>query len=183
MELKGLIPEVQQETHPGLPHWKYGTIENNKKIIDPLLHYGCFTLGFDRNDIINHVCEQLKNIKPEIAESAVPTGDTLRLNHASYELADRIYILSNGYRSFYALSGSDANEGAVLIDYCEGACDQVDDAILGGWVETNAVEDPSVFQLVPIVILATLCLVWGLFPGSMLIFIRSAAELLTGLGG
>lgn len=115
MELKGLIPEVQQETHPGLPHWKYGTIENNKKIVDPLLHYGCFTLGFDRNDIINHVCEQLKNIKPEIAESAVPTGDTLRLNHASYELADRIYDLSNGYRSFYALSGSDANEGAVKL--------------------------------------------------------------------
>ena len=50
-------------------------------------------------------------------------------------------------------------------------------------VEANNVDDPSVLQLTPIVILATLCLVWGLFPGSMLIFIRSAAELLTGIGG
>ena len=28
-----------------LNHW-YGYIKDGKKIIDPLLHYGCFVLGF-----------------------------------------------------------------------------------------------------------------------------------------
>jgi len=115
MELKGLIPEVQQETQPALPHWDYGTIEEDSKKIDPLLHYGCFVLGYNRHDIIDYVCEAHKKIKPEIAESVVPTGETLRLNHASYQLAERVYEISGGYRSFYALSGSDANEGAVKL--------------------------------------------------------------------
>jgi adenosylmethionine-8-amino-7-oxononanoate aminotransferase len=115
MELKGLIPAEQKETELALPYWEYGTIENNKKKIDPLLHYGCFVLGFNRQDIIDDVSEQLKKIKPEIAEFVNPTGEIPRLNHVSYKLADKIYNLSEGYRSFYALSGSDANEGAVKL--------------------------------------------------------------------
>jgi len=115
MELKGLIPGGQKETKLALPYWEYGTIENNKKKIDPLLHFGCFVLGFNRQDIIDDVCEQLKKIKPEIAEFSNPIENTLRLNHVSYKLADKIYNISEGYRSFYALSGSDANEGAVKL--------------------------------------------------------------------
>lgn len=114
MELKGLIPGEQKNTEPALPHWKYGTINDNKKIVDPLLHYGCFVLGFNTQDIIQDVCDSLKNVKPEIAESFV-SNETLRLNQPSYQLADRLYEISGGYRSFYALSGSDANEGAVKL--------------------------------------------------------------------
>jgi NADH-quinone oxidoreductase subunit M len=48
----------------------------------------------------------------------------------------------------------------------------------------QAVQDPPRQQLVPVVILATLCLVWGVFPGLMLTFIRPAADFLTSfLGG
>ena len=113
MNYEGLIPEQQKPVQPALPHWKYGTMENGERKIDPLLHYGCFTLGFDCPSIIDKVCQVMKNIKPEIAE-VVGYGD-LRLNQVSYELQDRLYRVTEGYNSFYALSGSDANEGAVKL--------------------------------------------------------------------
>lgn len=112
--LKGLIPGQQKPTHLSKDHWQFGTVENNVKKIDPLLHYGCFTLGFDRLDIIQHVCDSMKGVKPEIAESSIHEED-LNLNHASYELSNKLFNMSNGYRSFFALSGSDANEGAVKL--------------------------------------------------------------------
>jgi len=112
--LKGLIPGQQKPTHLSKNYWQFGTVENGIKKVDPLLHYGCFTLGFDRTDIIEHVCDSIKNVKPEIAESSIH-GEDLKLNHASYELSDKLFNMSNGYRSFFALSGSDANEGAVKL--------------------------------------------------------------------
>ena len=114
MTLKGLIPGKQQPTHPSDKHGQFGTIKNEIKMVDPLLHYGCFTLGFDRTDIIQHVCDAMQNIKPEIAESIVHAED-LKLNHASYELSNKLFEMSGGYRSFFALSGSDANEGAIKL--------------------------------------------------------------------
>lgn len=114
MTLKGLIPGRQQPTHPADKHWQFGIIKNKIKIVDPLLHYGCFTLGFDRTDIIAHVCDAMKSIKPEIAESIVNAED-LKLNPASYELSNKLFEISGGYRSFFALSGSDANEGAIKL--------------------------------------------------------------------
>ena len=51
--LKGLIPGIQQLTNVAKPHWQYGYIKDGKKIIDPLLHYGCFVLGFQRDDILD----------------------------------------------------------------------------------------------------------------------------------
>jgi len=113
MEYTGLIPEVQKPVRPALPHWRYGVIEDGVKKIDPLLHYGCFTLGFENPNIIDKVCQVMKNIKPEIAE-VVGYGD-IRLNQVSYELQNRLYQVTGGYNSFYALSGSDANEGAVKL--------------------------------------------------------------------
>lgn len=113
MNYKGLIPEVQKPVQPALPHWRYGTIEDGVKKIDPLLHFGCFTLGFDYKPIVDKVCDVMKNIKPEIAE-VVGYGD-LRLNPVSYELQDKLYRVTGGYNSFYALSGSDANEGAIKL--------------------------------------------------------------------
>lgn len=116
MKLKGLVPDTQpEEIFPAQPHWDYGTVVDGKKQVDPLLHYGCFTLGYNRHDIVDYVCEQHKQIKPEIAELAFMHDRKPRLNEASFALAEKIYEISDGYRSFYSLSGSDANEGAVKL--------------------------------------------------------------------
>ena len=110
--LKGLIPGVQQLTNVAKPHWQYGYIKDGKKIIDPLLHYGCFVLGFQRDDILDYVFNNIK-VKPEIAESIVKNED-LYLNNATYKLSDTLYGMT-GYKSIFALSGSDANEGAIKL--------------------------------------------------------------------
>ena len=110
--LKGLIPGIQRPTNIAKPHWQYGYIKDEKKIIDPLLHYGCFTLGFNRHDILDYVYDNIK-VKPEIAESIVHNED-LYLNEPSYQLSDTLYHMT-GYKSIFALSGSDANEGAVKL--------------------------------------------------------------------
>ena len=110
--LKGLIPGVQRLTNVAKPHWQYGYIDDGKKIIDPLLHYGCFTLGFDRHDILDYVYDNIK-VKPEIAESIVQ-NENLYLNEPSYELSDKLFLMT-GYKSIFALSGSDANEGAIKL--------------------------------------------------------------------
>lgn len=110
--LQGLIPGVQRSTNVALPHWQYGYIKHGNKIIDPLLHYGCFTLGFDRHDILDFVHDRIK-VKPEIAESIVK-NETLYLNEPSYALSDSLFLMT-GYKSIFALSGSDANEGAVKL--------------------------------------------------------------------
>lgn len=110
--IKGLIPGVQRLTNVAKPHWQYGIVNNDKKIIDPLLHYGCFTLGFDRHDILDHVYDNIR-VKPEIAESIVKNED-LYLNEPSYQLSDTLFHMT-GYKSIFALSGSDANEGAVKL--------------------------------------------------------------------
>ena len=110
--LKGLIPGPQQLTNVAKPHWQYGYIKDNKKIIDPLLHYGCFLLGFNRPDILDYVHKNMQ-IKPEIAESIV-RNENLYLNDSSYMLADQLFQMC-GYKSIFALSGSDANEGAIKL--------------------------------------------------------------------
>ena len=38
MNYDGLIPEIQKPVKPAHPHWRYGTIEDGVKKIDPLLH-------------------------------------------------------------------------------------------------------------------------------------------------
>ena len=84
--LKGLIPGEQQLTNVAKPSWQYGYIKDKKKIIDPLLHYGCFVLGFRRDDILDYVFNNIR-VKPEIAESIVKNED-LYLNNATYKLSD-----------------------------------------------------------------------------------------------
>ena len=50
--------------------------------------------------------------------------------------------------------------------------------------ELSAVKDPSLFQLLPLLVLAGACILLGLLPGFVLAFIRPAAEFLSGfLGG
>lgn len=113
MKYKGLIPNRQKSIFSALPHWQYGEIHNGRKIVDPILHYGCFVLGYHNDEIVDYVSSIVKTNKPEIAETIVET-DNLHLNHISFEFADRIYNLT-GMMPFFALSGSDANEGAIKL--------------------------------------------------------------------
>tara|TARA_E500000081_G_C6139670_1_gene359410 strand:- start:3704 stop:4804 length:1101 start_codon:yes stop_codon:yes gene_type:complete len=113
MKYNGLITEYQRDVASELPYWDYGVIEDDVYKIDSLLHYGCFTLGYNQPSIIDKVAETVKSLKPEMAETLLP-DETLRLNHVSFQLQDKLKQLT-GYNSFYCLSGSDANEGAVKL--------------------------------------------------------------------
>lgn len=108
----GLICGEQNPVGPSQPYWQYGNIVNGIKQIDPILHFGCFVLGFQRSDIVDYVCEHMK-IKPEVAESFL-AHDELRLNDITWQLAERLQRMT-GYKSIFALSGSDANEGAIKL--------------------------------------------------------------------
>lgn len=108
----GLIPGPQNLIGFQKPYWQYGNIINGVKQIDPVLHFGCFVLGFNRWDIIDYVNDRMK-VKPEVAESFI-MEDNLRLNDVSWELAEQLHTMS-GYKSIFALSGSDANEGAIKL--------------------------------------------------------------------
>jgi adenosylmethionine-8-amino-7-oxononanoate aminotransferase len=113
MIYKGIVPDTQKKIKTPLPYWKYGVIENGRKKVDPSLHFGCFVLGYENKPILDYVFSVMENNKPEIAENFVIEED-LRLNHISFEFADRIHRMT-GYHPFFALSGSDANEGAVKL--------------------------------------------------------------------
>ena len=71
------------------PYWQYGNIINGKKQIDPVLHFGCFVLGFQRWDIVDYVNDNMK-MKPEVAESFI-MEDNLRLNDISWTLAEKLH--------------------------------------------------------------------------------------------
>ena len=117
MKYTGLLPEVQpdnMELELPLPYWKFGEVRDGRKVVDPILQYGCYVLGYHNQEIIDYVYNTMKYNKPEIGEHFMPKTDTLRLNHLSFQLADRVREIS-GMNSFYALSGSDANEGAVKL--------------------------------------------------------------------
>ena len=88
---------------------EFGFVENGLDLIDLSLgNCGCFPLGFKRHDIINRVTEQMKNL-------SFCSGEFYTTNPAVLELSDRLYSMSNGYRSVFALSGSDAIEGALRL--------------------------------------------------------------------
>ena len=112
---KGMLPRVQKESIKSLPSWKYGFIKNEQKIIDPQLHYSCFILGYNDIQFVSRVMDRFKNIKPETGEVDSILEKIPKVDHVSFELAEKLYQLSGGYKSFFALSGSDANEGAVKL--------------------------------------------------------------------
>jgi adenosylmethionine-8-amino-7-oxononanoate aminotransferase len=88
---------------------EYGFIENGKEYIDLSLGAcGCFPLGFKRNDIIKAVTERM-------ITNPFCGGEFYTTNQAVIELTDRLYNMSGGYRSAFALSGSDAIEGALRL--------------------------------------------------------------------
>lgn len=94
---------------------EYGFVENNHELIDLSLgNCGCFPIGFKRQDIIDKVTEKMK-LTPFCS------GEFYTTNSSVIELSERLYTLSNGYRSVFALSGSDAIEGALRIaQLCNG---------------------------------------------------------------
>lgn len=114
MKYNGLIPNVQHDVSTPLPRWQFGEIRDGMKLVDPMLHFGCFLLGYENEEIVDFVADVVKNNKPELAEPLMPKTYDVRLNHISFEFADRIYNLT-GLKPFFSLSGSDANEGAVKL--------------------------------------------------------------------
>lgn len=88
---------------------EFGFVENDHYLMDLSLgNCGCFPLGFKRNDIIESVNEQMKNLP-------FCSGEFFTTNSSVIELSERLYDLSGGYRSVFALSGSDAVEGALRL--------------------------------------------------------------------
>jgi adenosylmethionine-8-amino-7-oxononanoate aminotransferase len=114
MKYQGLIPNIQREVSTPLPRWQYGEIYNGKKIVDPFIHFGTFVLGYKNDEIVDFVSDVVKNNNPELGEPMVPPNYTPKLNHISFDFSNRIYNIT-GMKSFFSLSGSDANEGAIKL--------------------------------------------------------------------
>ena len=113
MRYPGLIPGKQKNVGDQTFGWNYGRMDNDgKKYIDPMLNFGCYTLGYGRTQIMNYVHNNMC-IKPEVAENFFDT-QPIKLNNATWKLAKMLKGLT-GYRSIFSLSGSDAVEGAVKL--------------------------------------------------------------------
>jgi putrescine---pyruvate transaminase len=117
LDFKGLIPGPQTQLKPIdlSQSWNFGFIKDSGLVIDPLMHHACYTLGYSRQGFIDSVMERMKSVKPETTEVSTIIDSIPKVNHVSYQLAEKLYELSGGYRSFFALSGSDANEGAIKL--------------------------------------------------------------------
>jgi adenosylmethionine-8-amino-7-oxononanoate aminotransferase len=88
---------------------EFGFVENGNDLIDLSLgNCGCFPLGFKRHDIIDRVTVQMKDMP-------FCSGEFYTTNSSVVELSNRLYNMSGGYRSVFALSGSDAIEGALRV--------------------------------------------------------------------
>ncbi len=123
MRFNGLIPGYQVDVNVNEKksskniYWDFGRIVDGEKQLDPHLHYGCFLLGYCQYDFVKEVQkEMLLYDKPEVGENFL-SNEKLYLNKRSFELAEIIKNLSGGFKSFYALSGSDANEGAIKLAF------------------------------------------------------------------
>ena len=117
MEYKGLMLGQQGDVGVDTEHWKFGTIKDGVKLIDNLLYYSAFSIGYDDHGIIDKVCTRMKGFKHEM-------GDSLFLGHAGptvnsphVDLANRLWNMTNGYRPVFALSGSDGVEVAIKLAF------------------------------------------------------------------
>jgi putrescine aminotransferase len=91
-------------------HTRFGYYDNlgRHKLDLSLGSAGCFLIGFDRKDIIQTVVEKI---------SVLPftSGEYMTTNNDILKLTERLFEMSNGYRSIFSLSGSDAIEGAIKV--------------------------------------------------------------------
>lgn len=123
MRFDGLIPGYQvnvnvneKDAYKAL-YWDFGRIVDGEKQLDPHLHYGCFLLGYCQYNFVKEVHrEMLLYDKPEVGENFL-SNEELFLNKRSFDLASKIKEISGGFKSFFALSGSDANEGAIKLAF------------------------------------------------------------------
>ena len=123
MRFDGLIPGYQvnvnvneKDAYKAL-YWDFGRIVDGEKQLDPHLHYGCFLLGYCQYNFVKEVHrEMLLYDKPEVGENFL-SDEKLFLNKRSFDLASKIKEMSGGFKSFFALSGSDANEGAIKLAF------------------------------------------------------------------
>lgn len=114
IEYKGLIPNTQKNLFHSNKKWKYGEVINGVKRIDYNLGLGCFSLGFERFDIVDYVCNNLKHNLYDNAEDLMDVKTDLSLCEPAFALADKLHQLTNR-KSIFSLSGSDANEGAIKL--------------------------------------------------------------------
>lgn len=88
---------------------KFGFKQGDHELLDLSLgNCGCFPLGFKEQDIIDEVSTRM-------SEMPFCSGEFYTTNQAVLDLSEKLYELSGGYRSVFALSGSDAIEGALRI--------------------------------------------------------------------
>jgi len=88
---------------------KFGFYSQGKELIDLSLgNCGCFPLGFQRQDIIDTVNRQMSDMP-------FCSGEFFTTNDSVIELSERLFEISGGFRSVFALSGSDAIEGALRL--------------------------------------------------------------------
>ena len=77
---------------------EYGFIADGVEQIDLSLgSCGCFPLGFKRTDII-------ETVNKRMLTSPFSSGEFFATNPAVLELGERLYTMSNGYRSIFSLS-------------------------------------------------------------------------------
>lgn len=97
----------KQEIHEITNYTKFGYIKNGQEFIDTGLgNCGSFMLGFDRTDIVDAVTEKCR-------ELPFTSGEFFTTNKYILELSDKLANMTNGFASFYSVSGSDAIEGAI----------------------------------------------------------------------
>jgi adenosylmethionine-8-amino-7-oxononanoate aminotransferase len=86
---------------------EYGFVDNGTLLMDLSLgSCGCFPIGFKRRDIVNAVHKQME-------QHPFTSGEFFATNQAVIALGEKLYAMSGGYRTMFALSGSDAIEGAL----------------------------------------------------------------------
>jgi len=113
MSAKILFPFTQNNSNTNYDtvssYTKFGYIKEGKDFIDTSLgSCGSFMLGFDRTDIIDYVTTKAKKI-PFVS------GEFLSTTNEVLDLSEKLYQETNGYYSFYSLSGSDAIEGSIKL--------------------------------------------------------------------
>src|SRR6056300_128843 len=116
MDYKGLIPGQQQHIEVDTKHWKFGIYRNGVRVVDHMLHYTAYPLGYDDHGIVDKVCKRLKKFKPETGDNLFKSFEPT-INSPHVELTDKLFEMSNGYRSVFALSGSDSIEVAIKLAF------------------------------------------------------------------
>jgi adenosylmethionine-8-amino-7-oxononanoate aminotransferase len=109
---KVLFPYATNDSQPLRvidEYTEFGFIDNGAPKMDLSLgSCGCFPIGFKRTDIIDAVNESMK-------DAPFSSGEFYTTHPAVIDLGDRLFCMSDGYRSFFAVSGSDAIEGAIKL--------------------------------------------------------------------